>query len=187
MDKVICTNCGTENSSANKYCSSCGHALPKIKTEVVSVQQPTVETESKKKKLLGSIVGVIAFGIAYWAVQHFFFGVPNIDTQLNAIASEINKSCPMMIDKETQFDNAVALPDKVFQYNYTLVNMEKGTVDTVAIRNYIIPIATNNVKTNPDMKYQRENKITLKYYYKDKHGDYLFSFVVSPDQYANLN
>ncbi len=35
------------------------------------------------------------------------------------IASEINKSCPMMIDKETQFDNALAMPGKVFQYNYT--------------------------------------------------------------------
>ena len=61
----------------------------------------------------------------------------------------------MMIDKETQFDNAVAMPDKVFQYNY-ISQYGKGLVDTIAIRNYIIPIATNNAKTNPDMKYQRE-------------------------------
>lgn len=31
----------------------------------------------------------------------------------------------------------------------------------------------------------RENKISLKYYYKDKNGDYLFSFTLTPDQYEN--
>jgi hypothetical protein len=87
----------------------------------------------------------------------------------------------MMIDKETQFD----MPGKVFQYNYTLVNVVKGTVDTLGIKNYIIPRATSNIKTSPDLKYQRENKISLKYYYKDKNGDYLFSFALTPDQYEN--
>jgi hypothetical protein len=187
MEKVTCANCGEDNIINAKYCSRCGHALPQITTEVISetVQQPTKEKGNKKKKLISTIVSVIAFGLAYGAVQYFFFGTPSLDKQLNLIASEINKSCPMMIDKETQFDNAVAMPDNVFQYNYTLVNIVKGTVDTVAIRNYIMPLATNNAKTNPEMKYQRDNKITLKYYYMDKNGDYLFSFAVTPKQYAN--
>jgi len=187
MDKVTCTNCGTVNSASNKYCTNCGYTLPKPDPEVVAenAQQSAPGKEIKKKNWLSTIVGVAAFLLAYWAVQHFFFGAPTLDTQLNAVASELNKSCPMMIDKETRFDNAVAMPGKVFQYNYTLVNMQKGAVDTVAIKNYIRPIATSNAKTNPEMKYMRENNIILVYYYKDKNSDYLFSFAVMPGEYAN--
>ena len=187
MVKVTCANCGTENSSSNKYCTNCGYTLPAVQPEIVSeaIQQPAEVKGSVKKKWISSLAGIVTFLFVYWAVQHFFFSAPVLDTQLNAIASELNKSCPMMIDKETQFDNAVAMPNKVFQYNYTLVNMIKGKVDTVAIRNYIIPIATNNARTNPDMKYQRENNITLRYYYMDKNREYLFSFAITPDQYSN--
>ncbi len=187
MSKTTCTNCGNENAATNKFCSRCGYALPKIETEIPTsnFQQHSLESKSKKKNIAGLIVGLISFFLVYWAVQHFIFKAPSFDTQLNALASEINKSCPMMIDQETQFDNAIAMPGKVFQYNYTLVNIVKGTVDTLEIKNYIIPRATRNIKTSPDLKYQRENKIALKYYYKDKNGDYLFSFTLTPDQYEN--
>ena len=88
-----------------------------------------------------------------------------------------------MLDKETRFDNAIVFPGKILQYNYTLVNLTKEMVDTIELRNYIIPVATNNAKTNPDMKYQRDNKVIFKYYYKDMKGNYLFSFAVTPEQY----
>jgi hypothetical protein len=38
-----------------------------------------------------------------------------------AAANELNKSCLMMVDQDTRLDNAVALPENVFQYNYTLI------------------------------------------------------------------
>ena len=40
-----------------------------------------------------------------------------------AAASEINKTCPIMVDQYTQLDNALALPDNSFQYNYTLIDI----------------------------------------------------------------
>ena len=46
-----------------------------------------------------------------------------------AAASELNKSCPMMVDQDTRLDNAIALPENVFQYNYTLVNLTKDELD----------------------------------------------------------
>jgi hypothetical protein len=99
------------------------------------------------------------------------------------IASELNKTCPVMVDAETRLDNTVALPDNVFQYNYTLVNMEKSSVDTMAIKNFLVPTVKNFVKTNPQMKYQRDHKTTLNYYYKDRVGLYLFLISITPDQY----
>ena len=100
-------------------------------------------------------------------------------------ASEINKSCPMMVDKETRLDNTIALPENVFQYNYTLVNMEVATTDVNQLENYVKPILINTVKTNPDMKTNREHKTTMGYSYKDKNGIFLFKILVTPDLYGD--
>ena len=88
-----------------------------------------------------------------------------------------------MIDSETRLDNTITLPPKIFQYNYTLVNIEKETVDIIALKEYIEPNITNFVRTNPDMKFQRDNKVTVNYYYQDKDRNYLFTISVTPEQY----
>jgi hypothetical protein len=135
-------------------------------------------TNSKAKKIqitIGIIVGVFMFGLIQFCINK-----PSLNKQLTSMANEMNKSCPMMVDKETRLDNAVVGPDDIFQYNYTLINIEKGQIDTDAVKNYIQPVVANNLKTNPDMKFQRDNKVSLKYYYKDKNGTYLFSLVVKP-------
>jgi hypothetical protein len=98
-------------------------------------------------------------------------------------ASELNKSCPIMIDKETRLDNAIALPKKVFQYSYTLINIDRNLIDTVQLKEILEPQITNTVSTHPDMKMFRDKKITLKYYYKDMEGNYLCAIVITPDKY----
>jgi hypothetical protein len=98
-------------------------------------------------------------------------------------ASELNKSCPIMVDKVTRLDNAVALPDNVFQYNYTLVGFDKSQVDEATIRKAIEPGLFNNVRTNPDLKVYREHKTTLAYNYRDKNGSFILKILVTPDLY----
>jgi hypothetical protein len=88
-----------------------------------------------------------------------------------------------MLDSETRLDNVIPLPPKVFQYNYTLINAEKETVDTIMLKNYLETNITNFVRTSPDMKFQRDNKVTVNYCYKDKYGNYLFKISVTPEQY----
>jgi hypothetical protein len=135
------------------------------------------------KQLTGTIVGVIAFFAAYFFVQQLLFKTPGFDKVLMKTASEFNESCPIMIDSETRLDNTIALPSKVFQYNYTLINVEKETFDVIVLKDYLEPNITNSVRTNPDMKIFRDNKVTMNYYYKDKDGNYLFAISVTPEQY----
>ena len=136
-----------------------------------------------KKKIIGMIVGAAAFLIAYLAVQQVFFKPPTFDKQMMQIASELNKSCPIMVDAETQLDNAVALPDNTFQYNYTLVSMEKASVDISELENYLQPIILNNIKTNPDLKTFRDNDVIMAYNYKDRNGEHLFKLIFTPEHY----
>jgi hypothetical protein len=159
--------------------------LPKIIIEnTIDASQPSTNAGSiDKMKNIKNIVRVIAVFLLIFAVQKIFFKNYSIDKEMMAAASEINKSCPVMVDSETRLDNSIALPNNVFQYNYTLVNVEKGNVDTVSMKNYLEPNITNFVKSSPQMQYQRDNKCILNYCYKDKRGLYLFLITVTPDMY----
>ena len=129
------------------------------------------------------MVGTASFAIAFLLVQHFFFKVPEFDKVMMQVASEINKTCPIMVDQHTQLDNAVAMPNNVFQYNYTLVNVTKEEMNVDTFIKYVEPGIINGIKTNPDMKIYRDNKTTMAYYYKDKNGEFVHKLSVTPDLY----
>lgn len=158
----------------------------KIQTEKIKINK---STKHKSKSLKYGIGFIIVFAIFY-AIGHFagesiikIFNKPSFNKEMVQMASEINKNCPIMLDAQTRLDNTIALPDNVFQYNYTLVNSEKASLDIEGLKKYLEPIIYNVAKTNPDMKLLRDNKTTLNYYYKDKSGVYLFTISVTPDQY----
>ena len=143
MNKAICKECGFENTSVSKYCKDCGYELQKIEIpEVARVPENTKKANNNSKKILGLAIGAIATVLIFYSVNHFIFN-PSIDKSMMAVASELNKSCPMMVDSETQLDNAIALPNSVFQYNYTLVNIEKSQTDTLMLKTYLEPIILN--------------------------------------------
>lgn len=98
-------------------------------------------------------------------------------------ASELNKSCPIMVDQQTRLDNVVALPDNAFQYNYTLVAYDKSEINIDTVKKYIEPTLVNTVRTNPDLKSFREHNVTMIYNYRDKHGVFVLKIPVTPAQY----
>jgi hypothetical protein len=145
---------------------------------------PQPDNTSKAKKTIGAVVGIAAFALSYFAVQQVFFRPASFDKTMMKVASELNKTCPVMIDKETRLDNAVALPDNIFQYNYTLVNFDKSQVNIDTVKKYVEPGLINNIKTNPDLKLYRDNKVTMAYYYRDKNGEFVLKISVTPDMYS---
>jgi len=185
MDKLHCNNCGAENKINSRYCSQCGYELPKINSEMIDSDTNETSKEKKggKRKILINAIGIIAFALAYFAVQQFFFKTPSVDKLLLKTASEVNKSCPMMVDEITRLDNSVALPNNTFQYNYTLINTDKAEVNIDTVKKYIDPNIINNVKTNPDIKFFRDHKTTLIYYYRDKKGEFVHKLTVTPTMY----
>lgn len=196
MDKVICTHCKTENSSKAKYCIECGFELPKIIKEVVPEVQTTVKPKKKRKYVsllvIISLIVITLSVLGYFTYQKLvenkvFATIENVintaKNPLQLIANEMNKSCPMMVDEETRLDK-VTLPSKtVFQYNYTLINYEKTEIDTVKIKSNLEQNIIQLIKTNPQIEYQRQNKVTMNYIYNDKNGDYLMSIIITPELY----
>ena len=130
--------------------------------------------------MIGSAVGLIVVVL----IQQLFFKTPAFDKMLMKVADELNANCPVMVDSETRLDNAFAMPGNVFQYNYTLVNLVKDSINIQDFEEYMKPRIVSNAKTNPDLQLFRDNKVTMNYYYKDLNGIFVSKISISPDQYS---
>lgn len=108
----------------------------------------------------------------------------DLQSLLNEAASELNKSCPMMVDKITRLDNATVMPSNEFQYNYTLINAEEGDIDVKALEANLRPVLENTIHSNPDLRFFRDNHTIMSYVYNDKHGLFLLKISINPDEYS---
>ena len=212
MHFLKCNNCGHLNEVKTAYlifCSNCNKKLDNnfsnwqtrnpektfddfkqlICISEADVQKTSQKTKSNRPKGLKYwIIFAVAFAIFY-AIGQFggekiagIFRKPAFDKAMVEYANEINKTCPMMLDNATRLDNVITLPGNIFQYNYTIA-MVKDSINIDELKKYLEPNIINGVKTQPQMKIIRDNKVTVNYNYKDKSGVYLFTISVKPDQY----
>ena len=178
----LCDKCDTANFDNAKYCSGCGYAMPEEKT--IQFEEEIRPTKKKSNKpWIAPIAGAVAFFLAYFLVQQLFFRAPSLDKTMMAMASEINKSCPVMVDKDTRLDNVMIVPPNTIQYNYTLMNIEKDSFDLTEMQEQLKPHITNTIRTSPDMKFLREKNMTMDYDYKDLNGIHLFQISIYPEDY----
>jgi hypothetical protein len=108
--------------------------------------------------------------------------VPAEDSLVMA-AIAFNATCPRMVDQDTRLDSAFFIPDTVFQYDYTLVNYDRESIDAESLARYLKPRIINNVSQNPEMKPQRDLRITMVFFYRDRKGAFITQLVIGPEDY----
>ena len=208
-----CSKCGYFNEVKTDYlmfCAGCNKKLDNNYTEwqvynpdktsedfkrLVCISEEEMrknsvaETPKKKLNLKYWIAFAVAFAIFY-AIGKFggeaiykSLSKPHFEKVLVDLSNELNKNCPLMIDAETRLDNTVALPNNIFQYNYSLIIIDKESINIDEAKTYLEQQIVNTAKTNPDLKVFRDNKTTLRYTYKDKSGVFILTIEVSPDKY----
>ena len=182
--KNNCSNCEAENEINSKYCSICGFKLSvkENDNQIDKVESNKTTTKTKNKiNLKRSLSFIIGFFFVFFLMQFLF--KPSINKQLIGVANELNKNCPMIVDEYTTIKNVVALPNNTLQYNYILTGVTKDEVKIDTLKKYVFPGILANMKTSPQMKSFRNNKVTLNYYYTDKDGVYVTRYIVKPDMY----
>ncbi len=195
-----------------KFCSSCNKKLDNNYTDW-QVYNPDKTSEDFKrlvciseeemrksivavtpKKSKGTLFWVAISAVIVFAIFYLIGSLggeaifkslkkPLYEKVLMEMANELNKNCPMMLDAETRLDNTIALPGNIFQYNYSLINIDKEALNIDELKAYLEQQIVNTAKTNPDMKIFRDNKTTLRYSYKDKSGIFILTIEVTPDKY----
>jgi hypothetical protein len=104
----------------------------------------------------------------------------NSQIGLSKLASDMNKTLPMMIDKDTELVATVGLPD-MFVYNYRLVNHVVQDLDPQKIKELMKPGIINSACTTPETREQFLQKgVSLRYSYADKDRQHVTSIDVTP-------
>lgn len=141
----------------------------------------------KNNKIAGISVAIVSAFIAYFAVNAFLIEPLLVKNQLKKVAGEINMLSPIMVDAETRLDQAVVLPNKTFQYNYTLVYQSVEEMDTAVVAKNLKPTILKNIQTSPDLKPFREKLVTLNYSYKDQNDVPVLFLQFTPKEYLEIN
>lgn len=149
-------------------------------------EEEKVKSKKRFKKIAIIVACILAAVLLFFAVMKIFFSSP-AETLLETASTNINKMCPVMVDRETRLDNVTIVGDNVMQFNYTLVNLSADQIDVNAAKMEIEPVVLNQVRTNPQMESLRAIKATIKYSYNDKAGKFLFSIKVTPEDYGTYN
>jgi hypothetical protein len=134
-------------------------------------------------KKFSPYIKLLLLGLFIFLVYIGFIRQPSFDRVLTQTAAAMNKTCPHMADKDMRLDKAIALPNNVFQYHYTLVNLLRDSMDVELFIASIEPAMIRNVARNPDLSLFRENRVTLSYHFTDMAGNFVTRIVVSPKKY----
>ncbi|WP_323028075.1 hypothetical protein [Gelidibacter japonicus] len=138
---------------------------------------------TKKGKMMGMIVGAIAFAISFYVVQQFFKS--DLELDLKKVAMEFNKKGPQQIDQFTRLDSVSSIGKTNFVYYYTLIDMEKSEVNLDTVNKYVRPSIIENIKNSPELKIYRDNNITMDYKYYDRNGAFVLDIAVTPELYKS--
>ena len=105
---------------------------------------------------------------------------PRSEESLRRLAAEINRSVPVMIDKETELLPAESAPAMLI-YNYRLVSYSVARLDAekfaTGAKQRVAQGACNQPQTRDDLL---KNGVTLRYSYFDKDKQHIATIDVTP-------
>jgi len=97
----------------------------------------------------------------------------------------MNRSCPVLIDQDTRLDSVGVPHHLTLQYDYTMVNVLKDSIDIINFHANLEQSVLSAVKRNPELKPYLENKVTIVCHYKDKAGNFVTKISITPERYRN--
>lgn len=109
----------------------------------------------------------------------------SIDKKALKVVSQFNSKCPLMIDAETRMDGIEVTGENTIKYKYTLINLNVEKVDTAKFNSALRPGIITTIKTDAELAELRRINCSFEYYYKDRDNKFIYSFVITPNDYNN--
>src|SRR5215207_1696432 len=136
---------------------------------------------SKEKRLSIIIVALVVASSVWWALpQSYQNDNPRSLKTLSRVAAELNRSVPVLIDKETELLSTTGA-EAMLIYNYRLVRYSLSQLDPNQFTTRIKPGLTRNACNRAETREEFLNKgITLRYVYFDKDKQHIATLDVTP-------
>jgi thiamine biosynthesis lipoprotein ApbE len=106
-----------------------------------------------------------------------------LNHKLNEMATNLNGSTPVMLDRFTRFDSASVTKDNEFCYYYTILNTTNADSLFSELKQTISENIRSQVASSPDLRIFRDNDVTLRYFYRDSLQNIVHDITVTPAQY----
>lgn len=143
--------------------------------------QELIKKENRGKNI---ITGIIICAAATMAIKMIFYKSPKTTgEQLQSMAEEANKKTPFYIDSSLRVDSVVVLPGSVIRYHYTILTLDRNSIDTVLLIKTHKEESIKRIKSDPTVKFFRDNLVEIQSQYNDKEGKPLCLITLSPYDY----
>tara|TARA_B110001452_G_scaffold231669_1_gene208604 strand:+ start:57 stop:443 length:387 start_codon:yes stop_codon:yes gene_type:complete len=103
----------------------------------------------------------------------------NVDKVVRKTAEELNKSCPMFVDKITRLDKVEIDEDGYFHYTYTFPTLTINDINASNFKDEQFKILNKMYNTNEKFDIYRQNNIYLKYTYFDKNNQEIVTLTIN--------
>jgi hypothetical protein len=107
-----------------------------------------------------------------------------IDLQLALVAKQLTKESPKMIDEYTRLDRVDAQPERTLVYTYTILNVAREDLPDGVVEKDLRPDLVGMYVKKPEMKYFRDNGVTVEHVYNDSKGTLVGKTSVGPGDIA---
>jgi hypothetical protein len=131
-------------------------------------------------RITGAVIGVCVGVSVFFHLQRSESTESTAD-RLVQTSKDLNARLPMNVDAETRWDTTVPGPGNCLTYCYTLIHVSKSEIDPGDMTAKIRPTILSSYRTSPGMKVFRDNRVTVRYMYKDKMGELVTLIEVTPN------
>lgn len=130
------------------------------------------------------VFGIIIFAFIT-AILKIAFREPtySLNEDMIKIANEINSHAPIIIDSTTRLDRVNVLPGQVFQYDCTLLKLDRTQIDTTLLKTEGKESMILQMKQDPKIGIFKDNNIEIQVKYLDKNGVNIASVSIYPNEY----
>lgn len=143
-----------------------------------------MEGKQTNNKLLIRKIAKILILIALVSVAQYYYSKnKSVGKELAALVTNYNNACPMMISNDIRMESVNTLPHNTIQYDFTLVRVQKESIDVEALKKSVETEILTSSKTNPSLEAFRDNGSTVIYNYKDTNEKELFKITLTPEMY----
>ena len=142
--------------------------------------------ELTKKRSSGYyiIFGIIVFAFITAVLKMAFQPrQTTLNDDLIKAANEINSHAPIIIDSTTRLDRVNTLSEKILQYNYTLLTVDKTEIDTNVLKSSGKEAMIQQMKQDSKSAIFRDNGIEVQATYTDKNGATITTISILPNEY----
>lgn len=106
-----------------------------------------------------------------------------VNHQLSKMANELNKSVPVVLDEHTRLDSVSVTSNNIFQYHYSIINIDNPHQLLLEQRDQIIGNIEKAFMIDKSLQIFTRNNVIIQYIYRDVKINVIDTLTINSEQF----